>query len=93
MRWRSWLKHCATRQKVAGSILYCMILIFYEHNSSCRTMVLGLFQPLTEMSTRNISWKVKVAELCREILGFSNSWNPLGLYVIPLGREVLNTLF
>jgi len=23
---------------------------------SCRTMALGLTQPLTEMSTRNISW-------------------------------------
>jgi len=26
------------------------------HNPSDRTMALGLTQPLTEMSTRNISW-------------------------------------
>jgi len=30
--------------------------IFRRHNSSGRTMALGLTQPLTEMSTRNISW-------------------------------------
>jgi len=29
--------------------------IFYMHNPSVRTMALGLTQPLTEMSTRNIS--------------------------------------
>ena len=31
------------------------------HNPSGRTMALGLTQPLTEMSTRNISWGVKAA--------------------------------
>jgi len=30
--------------------------IFHWHNPSGRTMALGLTQPLTEMSTRNISW-------------------------------------
>ena len=29
--------------------------------SSGRNMALGLTQPLTEMSTRNISWRVKAA--------------------------------
>jgi hypothetical protein len=29
--------------------------IFYWHNPSDHTMVLGLTQPLTEMSSRNIS--------------------------------------
>jgi hypothetical protein len=29
---------------------------FYRHNPSGRTMALGLTQPLTEISTRNISW-------------------------------------
>ena len=29
---------------------------FHWHNPSCRSMVLELTQPLTEMSTRNISW-------------------------------------
>jgi len=29
---------------------------FHIHNPSGHTMALGLAQPLTEMSTRNISW-------------------------------------
>ena len=31
-------------------------LKFFRHNPSSRTMVLGLTQPLIQMSTRNISW-------------------------------------
>jgi len=34
---------------------------FHWHNPSCHTMALGSTQPLTEMSTRNISWGVKGA--------------------------------
>jgi hypothetical protein len=34
VRWRSWLRHCATSRKVAGSIP--------EHNPSGRTMALGV---------------------------------------------------
>ena len=51
----SWLRHCATSRKVAGSIPDGVIGIFHWHNSSGRTVALGLIQPLTEMSTRNIS--------------------------------------
>ena len=51
-RWRSWLRHCATSRKVAGSIPDGVI---------GRTMALGLTQPLTEMSTMNISSGVKAA--------------------------------
>jgi hypothetical protein len=36
-------------------------LYFHGHNPSGRTMVLGSTQRLTEMSTKNISWGVKVA--------------------------------
>jgi len=46
---RSWLRHCATSRKVAGSIPD-VFGIFYWHNPSGRTMTLGLTQPLTEMS-------------------------------------------
>ena len=42
--------------KVAGSIPDCVIGIFHWHNPSGRNMALGLTQPLTEMSTRNVSW-------------------------------------
>ena len=43
--------HCATSRKVAGSIPDGAIGIF----PSGRTMALRSTQPLTEMSTRNIS--------------------------------------
>jgi hypothetical protein len=42
-RWRSWLRHCTTSRKVAGSIFHC-------HNPFGRTMALGSTQALTEMS-------------------------------------------
>jgi hypothetical protein len=58
-RWRSWLRHCATSRKVAGPIPDGVIGIFHWHNPSGRTMVLVLTRPLTEMSTRNISWGLK----------------------------------
>ena len=47
--WCSWLRHCATSRKVAGSIPDGATGIFHCHNSSVRTMALGLTQPLTEM--------------------------------------------
>ena len=56
MRWRSWLRHCATSWKVAGSIPDGVIGIFHWHNPTGRTIALGLTQPLTEMSTRYVSW-------------------------------------
>jgi hypothetical protein len=59
---------------------------------SC-TVALGSTQPLTEMSTRNISWGVKVTGVwadnlttfaCRlsKNLGASTSWNPHGCNVM-----------
>jgi hypothetical protein len=54
--WHSWLRHWATSRKVAGSIPDGVIGIFHWHIPSDRVMTLRLTQPLTEMSTRNISW-------------------------------------
>ena len=51
-----WLRCCATNWKVAGSIPNGVIGIFHWHNPSKCTMALGSTQPLTEMSTRRISW-------------------------------------
>jgi hypothetical protein len=51
-----WLRYCATNRKVAGSIPDGVIGIFHWHKPSDRTMALGSTQPLTEMSTRSISW-------------------------------------
>jgi hypothetical protein len=53
MRWRSWLRQCATNRKVAGLILDVVTGIFHRHNPFGRTV--------TEMNTRNISSGVKVA--------------------------------
>ena len=44
------------KPKIAGSIAYDLTGISYSYNPSGRTMALGLTQPITKMSTRNISW-------------------------------------
>jgi hypothetical protein len=46
---------CATSRKVACSFPDGIIGIFHWHNPSGRTMALGSTQPLTGMSTRNVS--------------------------------------
>jgi hypothetical protein len=77
--------HCATSRKVAGSIPDGVSGIFYWHNPSGRTTALGSTQPLTEISTRNISWGVKAAGA----LG----WQPYHLHVpIVLKSGSLNFL-
>ena len=53
-RWCSWLRHCATSRfdsRWRHWIFFIDIIL----------PALGLTQPLTEMSTRNISWGVKAA--------------------------------
>ena len=55
-RWRSRLRRCATSRKVAGSIPGGVIGFFHWHNPSGRTMALRSTQPVTEMSTRDVSW-------------------------------------
>jgi hypothetical protein len=57
----------------AGSIHDGVIGIFHWHNPSGCTMALGSTQPLTEMSTRNICWGVKVAG--------ASGWQPYHLHV------------
>jgi hypothetical protein len=93
-------KACITAQKkVAGSIPDGVTGIFHWHNLYSRTMALELTQPLTEMSTRNISWglgqPMRRADnltnlMCRLSwnLGASTSWNPLGL-----SRPVMELLY
>ena len=48
-----WLRCCATNRKVAGSIPTGVIEISHLH----KILALGSTQPLTEMSTRSISWR------------------------------------
>ena len=52
---------CDTALQVTGSIPDGVIGILHWHNPSDRTMVLGSNQSLTEMSTRDISRRVKAA--------------------------------
>ena len=74
-RWRSWLRHCATSRKVAGSIPNGVTGIFYLHNPAA-LWPWGLTQPLTEISTRNVSWGggVKAAGVW--------GWQPYHLHVL-----------
>jgi len=55
------VKILCDKSEVAGSIPNGVIGIFHWYNPSDRTMALGSTQPLIEMSTRSISWGVKVA--------------------------------
>ena len=83
--WHGWLRHCATSQKVTGSIPDGVIGIFHWCNPSGHTMALGLTQPLTEMSTRNISWGLKAVSVY--------GWQPYHLHVpIVLKSGSLNLL-
>jgi hypothetical protein len=102
-RWHSRLRHCSTSRKVAGSI-HDGVGIFHWHNPFGCTMALGSTQPLTEMSTRRISWGVKAAGdmadnlttfMCRlsRNLGASTSWNPKGLSRPLMGLLYLFTLW
>jgi hypothetical protein len=56
-----WLIYCATNQKVAGSIPDGVTEFLIDINASDRTMALGSTQPVTENSTRSISWGVNAA--------------------------------
>jgi hypothetical protein len=44
------------KSKVVGSILNGVVEFFIDINPSDRTVALGSTQPLTEVSTRSISW-------------------------------------
>jgi hypothetical protein len=84
-RYRSWLKHYATSQKVAGSIPDEVIGFFSLPNPSSRNTALGSTQPLTEMSIRNLPGGKgrparKADNLCLENVGASTSHNPMGLH-------------
>jgi hypothetical protein len=59
--------HYATSRKVAGSILDEVIGFFNLPNPSSRTMALGSTQPLTEMSTRNLTGVKGLPELKADV--------------------------
>jgi hypothetical protein len=51
-----WLRYCVSNLKVAGSIPDGVMELFIDINPSDGTMARRSIQPLTEMSTRLISW-------------------------------------
>jgi len=59
-----------------GSICEDIIGIFHWHNPSGRIMALGSTQPLTKMSTRNISCGVK-----------AGGWQPYHLHVLTVSKS------
>jgi hypothetical protein len=76
-----YLLHYATNRQAAGSIPEGVIAIFQWHNPSGRTKALESTQPLTEMSTRCISWEkrrpVRKADNLTTILcRFHAIWEP-----------------
>jgi hypothetical protein len=52
-----WLRYCATNHKVTGSIPVGVMEFFIDRNPSDCTMALVSTLPVTEMSTRRISWE------------------------------------
>jgi hypothetical protein len=54
------LRHCAASRKVAGSIPDG-VRFFIDLSFPVALWLLGSTQPVTEMSTRNIFWGLKVA--------------------------------
>jgi hypothetical protein len=80
MLWQSWLRHCATSRKIAGSIADGAIGIFYWLDLSGCNMSLWSRRPvrradnLTTFMCR-LSWNV----------GASASWNPQGLSIPVMG--------
>ena len=63
-RWRSWLRHCATSRKVAGSIPEYLIYYLKDYVIDIihppALWPLCRLSPLTKMNTRNISCEVGV---------------------------------
>ena len=60
-QWRSWLRHCATSRKVAGSIPDGVIGIFHWHNPSGPNMALGATQSLNRNGYQEYFLVVKAA--------------------------------
>jgi hypothetical protein len=103
-RWRSWLIHCATNRKVAGSIPDGVTGSFQWLNSSGGVVTLRSTQRLTEMSTRNPSWVLRrpvrradnlTTFMCRmsRNSGVSTTWNPNGLSRPVVGKLYLYFFF
>ena len=77
-RWRCWLRHCATNQKVPDSIPYGVIGIFHWHNPSGRIGALGLTQPLTDIGKKSVKESRNRSGVAQRVpggLGSQVSWH------------------
>jgi hypothetical protein len=84
-QWHSWLRHCATSQKVAGSIPDGVTGIFHWQNTSGRTMTLEV----DSASNRNEYQKYFLGVKAVAIY----SWEPYHFYVLTVFKSVsLNLL-
>jgi hypothetical protein len=86
-RWHSWLRHCATRRKAAGS----------SPDHSDRSMGMGSTQPLTEMSKGGrfvgLTTLPPSCGDCLEILGASTSWPVQGQVIATIYPSRNNRIF
>jgi len=95
-RWCSWMTHCATSRKVAGSIPDGVIGIFHWHNPFGRTQPLtgvpGMFPGRQRRSVRRAD--NLTTSMCRLSWnrGASTSWNPLGLSRLVMGLLCFGSL-
>jgi len=77
-QWCSWLRQCATSQKVTSLIPNGVRGVFHWHNPSGCTMALGFDSASNTMSTGNIVWEVKAAG--------AEGWQPYHLQVVRLSK-------
>ena len=88
----SWLRHCATNWKDAGSI---PDEIFLWHNPSDRTMALGSTQPLIQIfpncAPRSSKCSAKHLQVLRKEIGKKNKINVTNLKIVNLCRHDLCT--
>ena len=66
----------ATSQKVTGSIPDGVIGIFHWHKPSGRYIALGSIQPVTDISTRNISWAENLTIFKYRLSCHLETWEP-----------------
>jgi hypothetical protein len=92
--WRSWLRHCATSRKVAGSIPDGVTGIFEWLNTSGRSVALGSTQPLNRKRPvrRADNLTTFMCRLSRNSEAWT-SWNPKGLSRPTAGKLYLLHVF
>ena len=92
-RWDKWLRHCGTSREFVVSIPDGVFGIIPWLNPSDRTTAMGSTQPLTEMSTRNLPWKVKADNLTTFMCRLSRKYESLNLLSRPVQGQLYLYLY